>query len=84
VGVLRRNPDAKWLISANKFNSYKAKQINFLSNLAQLVNPSGTLVYAVCSTEPEENEEVVKGFLNMHSEFVVNNKLEGLPKRRGG
>ena len=26
------------------------------------------------------DEEVVKGFLNMHSEFVVNNKLEGLPK----
>ena len=80
LGVLRRNPDAKWLISANRFNTYKTRQINFLSNLAQLVKPSGTLVYAVCSTEPEENEEVVKGFLNMHSEFVVNNKLEGLPK----
>ena len=80
LGVLRRNPDAKWLTSANRLNSYKARQINFLNNLAQLVKPSGTLVYAVCSTEPEENEEVVKGFLNKHSEFVVNNKLEGLPK----
>ncbi len=80
LGVLRRNPDAKWLISNNKFNNYKTRQINFLDNLAHLVKPSGTLVYAVCSTEPEENEEVVKGFLNMHSEFVVNNKLEGLPK----
>ncbi|RZB35038.1 MAG: 16S rRNA (cytosine967-C5)-methyltransferase [Desulfobacteraceae bacterium Eth-SRB1] len=80
LGVLRRNPDAKWLTSPNKFNSYKARQINFLDNLAQLVKPSGTLVYAVCSTEPEENEEVVKGFLNKHSEFAINNKLEGLPK----
>ncbi|MFH1580470.1 MAG: 16S rRNA (cytosine(967)-C(5))-methyltransferase RsmB [Pseudomonadota bacterium] len=80
LGVLRRNPDAKWLIPNNKFNSYKTRQINFLNNLAQLVKPSGTLVYAVCSTEPEENEEVVKGFLNKHPEFVVNNKLEGLPK----
>ena len=80
LGVLRRNPDAKWSISDNKLNSYKERQINFLNNLAQLVKPSGILVYAVCSTEPEENEEVVKGFLNMHSEFVVNNKLEGLPK----
>ena len=80
LGVLRRNPDAKWSISDNKLNSYKERQVNFLNNLAQLVKPSGALVYAVCSTEPEENEEVVKGFLNMHSEFVVNNKLEGLPK----
>jgi len=80
LGVLRRNPDAKWLISNNKFNRYKTRQINFLDNLAQLVKGSGALVYAVCSTEPEENEEVVKGFLNIHPEFVVNNKLEGLPK----
>ena len=80
LGVLRRNPDAKWLVSGNRFNGYKERQINFLGNLAQLVKPSGALVYAVCSTEPEENEEVVKGFLNMHSEFVVNNKLESLPK----
>ncbi len=80
LGVLRRNPDAKWSISDNKLNSYKARQVNFLSNLAQLVKPSGTLVYAVCSTEPEENEEVVKDFLNKHSEFAINNKLEGLPK----
>ncbi len=80
LGVLRRNPDAKWLISNSRFNRYKARQINFLNNLAQLVKPSGTLVYAVCSTEPEENEEVVKGFLDIHPEFVVNNKLEGLPQ----
>ena len=80
LGVLRRNPDTKWSLSDNRLNGYKERQINFLDNLAQLVKPSGTLVYAVCSTEPEENEEVVKGFLNMHSEFGVNNKLEGLPK----
>ena len=80
LGVLRRNPDAKWLVSGNRFNGYKERQINFLGNLAQLVKPSGALVYAVCSTEPEENEEVVKGFLNIHPEFLVNNKLEGLPK----
>lgn len=80
LGVLRRNPDIKWSISGNKLNGCKKRQINFLDNLAQLVKPSGTLVYAVCSTEPEENEEVVKGFLNKHSEFAINNKLEGLPK----
>ncbi|MBW2568997.1 MAG: 16S rRNA (cytosine(967)-C(5))-methyltransferase RsmB [Deltaproteobacteria bacterium] len=79
LGVLRRNPDAKWSMSENKLSSYKKRQVNFLNNLAQLVKPSGTLVYAVCSTEPEENEKVVKNFLNKHSEFAIKNKFEDLP-----
>ncbi len=69
LGVLRRNPDIKWTTSKNNLNYYKKKQLLFLNNLACLVKPSGILVYAVCSSEPEENEEVVKEFLSRHSEF---------------
>ncbi len=69
LGVLRRNPDIKWTTSKNNLNYYKKKQLRFLKNLACLVKPSGILVYAVCSSEPEENEEVVKEFLSRHSEF---------------
>ena len=69
LGVLRRNPDIKWTKSKNSLNYYKNKQLLFLNNLACLVKPSGILVYAVCSSEPEENEEVVKEFLSRHSEF---------------
>ena len=34
--------------------------------MAALVRPTGTLVYAVCSFEPEENEKVVEKFLSGH------------------
>ena len=79
LGVLRRNPDIKWTISKRKLALYNKKQIIFLDNLAHLVKPTGILVYAVCSLEPEENEEVVKGFLNKHPEFVIENNTKGLP-----
>ena len=41
---------------------FKKRQIRLLENLSPLVKPSGILVYAVCSMEPEENEAVVESF----------------------
>ncbi len=73
IGALRRNPDIKWATSKKNLNYFKEKQLLFLKNLACLVKPSGILVYAVCSIEPEENEEVVKEFLSRHSEFEIKN-----------
>ena len=69
----------KWTISKRKLALYNKNQIIFLDNLAHLVKPAGVLVYAVCSMEPEENEEVVKGFLNKNPEFVIVNNVMGLP-----
>jgi 16S rRNA (cytosine967-C5)-methyltransferase len=43
------------------------------------VKPSGVLVYAVCSPEPEENEDVVNEFLKKHHEFVIDKQVEELP-----
>jgi len=79
LGVLRRNPDAKWRISELDLSDHQKRQSKFLDNLADLVKPGGVLVYAVCSTEPEENESVIKGFLNKHSDFAIEKSLDGMP-----
>lgn len=71
LGVLRRNPDIKWRMSKNKLDCLSKRQVKFLDHLAGVVKPSGVLVYSVCSTEPEENEDVVKTFLKKHPEFVI-------------
>jgi 16S rRNA (cytosine967-C5)-methyltransferase len=71
LGVLRRNPDAKWKTKKQNLSYYNKRQSLFLENLSPLVRVNGILAYAVCSMEPEENEAVVKGFLNKHSEFVI-------------
>ncbi len=70
LGVLRRNPDAKWKVHESMIMAAARKQIRLLNNLAALVNPGGHLVYAVCSTEPEENEAVVESFLKAHPRFT--------------
>ena len=71
LGVISRNPDTKWAKSKKNLNRYQQRQIKFLSNLTHLLKPSGTLTYAVCSTEPEENEMVIKEFLDKHTEFKI-------------
>jgi len=71
LGVLRRNPDAKWSTPKQNLAHYQERQAQFLDNLAHLVKPSGVLVYAVCSMEPEENESVINSFLNKHVKFAI-------------
>lgn len=79
LGVLRRNPDAKWRISEQDLMRNSNRQSIFLDQLAAHVKPSGILVYCVCSTEPEENEFVIKGFLNKHQDFAIEKNPGGLP-----
>lgn len=71
LGVIRRNPDSKWSESKKNLLRYHARQCRFLHHVAPLVKPQGKLVFAVCSMEPEENEQVVKKFLKDHPEFAI-------------
>ncbi len=71
LGVLRRNPDSKWFPGKKDLNRYRKQQILFLDNVAHFVKPTGILNYTVCSSESEENEQVVEDFLRKHPEFFV-------------
>jgi 16S rRNA (cytosine967-C5)-methyltransferase len=79
LGVLRRNPDAKWRTLEQDLIRHAKRQTIFLDNLSHQVKPEGFLVYCVCSTEPEENESVIKGFLKKHKDFAIEKNPEGLP-----
>lgn len=68
IGVIRRNPDAKWRLQQSTLTDNRIRQSRFLDRMAALVRPTGTLVYAVCSFEPEENEKVVEKFLSEHGQ----------------
>ena len=70
LGVLRRNPDAKWSTQPQQLLANQERQIRFLSRLAPLVRPGGFLVYAVCSLEPEETGQVRDAFLMSHPQFA--------------
>ncbi|MBU1170688.1 MAG: 16S rRNA (cytosine(967)-C(5))-methyltransferase RsmB [Proteobacteria bacterium] len=81
MGVIRRNPDSKWSLTKKNLNRYKKRQVRFLSALSEQLKPSGVMVYAVCSFEPEENEAVIDSFLHQHPDFMIIHDNDNLPSR---
>jgi 16S rRNA (cytosine967-C5)-methyltransferase len=77
LGVLRRNPEAKWRRQPADLAAAGARQRAILDAAAALVRPGGRLVYATCSLEPEENDEVVRDFLAGHAAFTVDPPTAG-------
>ena len=69
LGTLRRNPEIKWRFNPDQLGSLQSTQEQILASAAEAVRPGGLLTYSTCSTEPEENEQVVYGFLSRHREF---------------
>jgi 16S rRNA (cytosine967-C5)-methyltransferase len=69
LGVLRRNPDVKWRRQEADLERLVDKQRGILRAAAGLVRPGGRLVYATCSLEPEENDNLVQAFLERHPDF---------------
>ena len=66
LGTLARHPDIRWRLRASDLLRHAERQRVLLESVAALVRPGGRLVYATCSVEPEENEDVVRPFLARH------------------
>ena len=69
LGSLRRGPDVRWRLDVASFDRWPPLQRALLETAATRVRPGGRLVYATCTVRPEENDEVVRGFLEAHPEF---------------
>ena len=71
LGTLRRNPEIRWRMSEERLLKYRALQLEILASVSASVAPGGRLLYSTCSTEPEENEQVVSGFLASSPAFTL-------------
>ena len=71
LGTIRRNPGMKWTVTPDSVKELNVKQSGLLGHYAQCVRPLGRLVYATCTMNRAENEEVVEGFLSSHPAFEV-------------
>jgi 16S rRNA (cytosine967-C5)-methyltransferase len=71
LGTLRRDPDIRWRRHESDLPSLAATQLTMLRNAAEAVAVGGRLVYATCSSEPEENEAVSAAFLREMPAFVT-------------
>jgi 16S rRNA (cytosine967-C5)-methyltransferase len=63
LGVLSRNPDAKWKLQPEFIETIKMTQAEILNQYSKMVKPGGKLVYATCSVLPSENQQQVEKFL---------------------
>jgi 16S rRNA (cytosine967-C5)-methyltransferase len=66
-GVVRRNPDIKWLRRPDDIAQFAAQQAVMLDALWRLLAPGGTLLYATCSIFNDENDGQVRAFLARHA-----------------
>ena len=70
LGVLKRNPDAKWKLSLKGIEEVKEKQKNILQNYSRILKPGGLMVYATCSILPSENQKQVEAFISENKNFA--------------
>jgi 16S rRNA (cytosine967-C5)-methyltransferase len=79
TGVMRRRVELRWRIRPEEIQRLALTQHTLLAKAAKHVRAGGTIVYSTCSLEPEENERVVRGFLETHSEFRLDLERELTP-----
>ena len=82
LGVIRRNPEAKWRVTPEDVTRLAAVQKTMLKNAIRMLKPGGVLLYSTCSTTLEENEAVVRDFLSRHPHCVLENLNEIFPDYR--
>ncbi|NRA59597.1 MAG: 16S rRNA (cytosine(967)-C(5))-methyltransferase RsmB [Psychrobium sp.] len=68
TGVIRRNPDIKWLRRDSDIAQLVDLQQEILNACWRILKPGGTLLYATCSVLPEENSWQIKQFLAQQSD----------------
>lgn len=71
LGVIKRNPDAKWKLKPEFIDNIRTTQQKILSEYADMVKLGGQIVYATCSILPIENTQQVETFLQQNSSFEM-------------
>jgi 16S rRNA (cytosine967-C5)-methyltransferase len=70
LGTIRRDPDIRWRRREADLPGLARDELTMLTEASRAVAPGGRLIYATCSSEPEENEGVVSEFLRAHPAFA--------------
>lgn len=78
LGVIRRKPDLKWTKSESEIAEIADVQRSILEAVHPLLKPGGLLVYSTCTTEPEENADQIRGFLERQTGFALEPFPEGM------
>lgn len=83
LGVLKRNPDAKWKLRPAFIEEVQITQANILQQYASMLKSGGKMVYATCSIFPAENELQVQKFLANNINFKLLEEKHLWPSETG-
>jgi len=84
TGTLARNPEIKWRVEPADFARFAGLQTEIVAQALKVLAPDGKLLYATCSLEEEENEEVIRRTLKAETGLRVERKMWRLPGRDEG
>lgn len=79
TGVMSRRADLRWRRQPDDLGEMTATQLKLLSHAARSLNPGGSLIYATCSLEDEENWGLIQNFQNSHPNFYIDRMPESVP-----
>jgi 16S rRNA (cytosine967-C5)-methyltransferase len=80
TGVTGRQPDIRWRRTLDDVQRYASIQHELLTSAAALLKPGGVLVYATCSLEPEENDNIISTFIEESDFFSLDEPTPYLPE----
>jgi len=72
LGTLSKKPDIKWKRNLTELRNLTKLQYELLVKAASMLKAGGSLVYSTCTIEPEENQEIVKKFVNNNPNYIFN------------
>jgi len=84
TGTLGRNPEIKWRLKETDLPRFAEKQLRIARQAARLLASGGKLVYATCSLEQEENEEIIRALLKEEPELLYEREIWRIPGRDEG
>lgn len=80
LGVLRRRADLRWRKTPQQIKELTKLQYEILCGAAPCLKIGGTLVYSTCTITNEENIDIIKRFLDSHTNFRLDSLEPHLPK----
>jgi len=63
LATLAENPEIRWTFEPSSFDRMYKRQLSLLRTAFNMLGKGGQVVYSTCSSEPEENEQVIEQFL---------------------
>jgi 16S rRNA (cytosine967-C5)-methyltransferase len=70
MGTVRRMPMTKWRLTPELLRKHGQKQLEIVQSFAHAVKKDGILLYSTCSLMPQENQQVVRTFLDQNPDFA--------------